>query len=33
MAVEDRELAEKLAEHRRELAEKIEPDDKRINEQ
>ena len=33
MAVEDRGLAEKLADHRRGLAEKIEPDDKRINEQ
>nr|QNO46732.1 N5-carboxyaminoimidazole ribonucleotide mutase [Methanosarcinales archaeon ANME-2c ERB4] len=33
MAVEDQELAYKLAEHRRELAEKIEPDDKRIDEQ
>nr|QNO47468.1 N5-carboxyaminoimidazole ribonucleotide mutase [Methanosarcinales archaeon ANME-2c ERB4] len=33
MAVEDQELAYKLAEHRRELAEEIEPDDKRIDEQ
>jgi 5-(carboxyamino)imidazole ribonucleotide mutase len=33
MAVEDRGLAEKLADHRRGLAEKIELDDKRINEQ
>ena len=31
MAAEDQELAYKLAEHRRELAEKIEPDDKRID--
>jgi len=33
MAVEDRELAGKLAVHRRKLAEKTELDDKRINEQ
>ena len=33
MAVEDRELAEKLADHRMELAEKTELGDKRINEQ
>ena len=33
MAVEDQELVYKLAEHRRELAEKIEPDDKRTNDQ
>ena len=33
MAVEDQELAEKLADHTMELAEKTEPDDKRINEQ
>lgn len=33
MALEDRELAEKLADHRREFAEGTELDDKRINDQ